>query len=33
MRTIQMSSYTVGEDCFEAIPAVSPPTRQKPSSW
>ncbi len=22
MRTIQMSNYTVGEDCFEAIPAV-----------
>lgn len=22
MRTVQMSSYTVGEDCFEAIPSV-----------
>ena len=29
MRTIQMSSYTVGEDCFEAIPAVLAPYQAK----
>ena len=29
MRTIQMSSYTVGEDCFEAIPAALSPYRAK----
>lgn len=27
MRTIQMSSYTVGEDCFDAIPSVLAPHR------
>ncbi len=29
MRTIQMSSYTVGEDCFDAIPAALAPYRAK----
>ena len=29
MRTIQMSSYTVGEDCFEALPAVLAPYQAK----
>ena len=36
MRTIQMSSYTVGEDCFEAIPAVLAPYQAKnrrPGRW